>query len=418
MREGEQNMNFKFSVFSAYHDGESLWFTAVEYNALYRMFLKNSKLEYIGSFPNERFLQWRLYTSVHMYNNKLYFIPGSAREIGIYDMETREFSKVSIGIEEKDNDVSDIRYAKKFASAFFVDDVLIMLPCCYNQVVSYDLKSGVIRKDSSLYEGLWEKYAETINCSEKAFYVCWNAKKIDKYKVVFDLHSNTNGYVVYDLLSHAWQDYKAGYEGGSYNYCEYANGKVWLYDDKQMMLVSQDMGTGEFEKYNLPDINETDKFSNMIFYDNCIYFVLFSGRKMLRFSLQHRNFELVEELSDESMSFSNMFTKSEEGFFLYDISKRCFVHEANGKLFYYPCNIDEFTLTKFSLKAYREQRKENGLIFFENEDFKLNDYLLCIKNDSPEDVDDVIAEKSLDNRYGKMIMDRILAGETIGDCVG
>lgn len=417
MCEGEQNMDFKFSVFSAYHDGESLWFTAVEYNALYRMFLKNSKLEYIGSFPNERFLQWRLYTSVHMYNNKLYFIPGSAREIGVYDMAAMEFSKISIGIEEKENDVSDIRYAKKFASAFIVDDVLIMLPCCYNQVVSYDLKSGLIKKDSSLYEGLWEKYADTINCPEEAFYVCWNVKKIDKYKVVFDLHSNTNGYIVYDLLSHAWQDFKAGHDGYSYNYCEYADGKVWLYDDKQMLLICQDMDTREYEEYSLPDLNEDDKFSNMVLYDRYIYFVLFSGKKMLRFSLQQRNFEIVDELSDETMSFSNMFTRSEEGFYLFDISKRGFLHDVNGELSYYPCYIDEFTLTKLRLKSYRERIKENGLIFFENDDFKLNDYLICIKNDSAEGADKVMAEKSLDNQYGKKIMERILVKETTAHSV-
>lgn len=79
-----------------YDDGEALWFAAYGYNALFRMDKETLQPAYVGSFPGEKAYGQRLYSAITSCNGKLYFAPGSAREIAEYDPAAGAFHKFPI----------------------------------------------------------------------------------------------------------------------------------------------------------------------------------------------------------------------------------------------------------------------------------------------------------------------------------
>ena len=372
-------MAFEFSVFDAYFDGENIWFAAIEYNALWRKRLNDDTLEYVGSFPNEKMLQWRLYTSVCEHRGKLYFIPGAACEIGVYDISEKKFSKINIGIKKEENDTSDIRYLKKYVSAFVIDDKLVMIPCCYDKIIMYDLNTEIIEMDSSLFELLKEKYKGSITSSEGKFYLCWNAKIIDKENVVFDLHSNTNTFVKYNMSKNTWVEYSAGDKGYSYNFIEYQGGNIWLYDDKKMLLISYSMKDEEYETFNLPVIGKNMLFSNMFAYGEYLFFLSASGKSVIRFSLENRTFDYVEELVSKDLSFSSVAVKNNDFLCLYAPQEQSFVICQNDKWKFLPCKINRKNMIKLKDQVYLEMRRDGKVIVVEGADYDTDDFIRIIQ---------------------------------------
>ena len=70
-------------IFDMFDDGAYLWFTSIEYNALFKLNKCTFHVNYMGSFPNEELYGVRLYTSINEYNGKLFFTPCTAHEIGV-----------------------------------------------------------------------------------------------------------------------------------------------------------------------------------------------------------------------------------------------------------------------------------------------------------------------------------------------
>ena len=374
-------MAFEFSVFDAYSDGDNLWYAAIEYNALWRKSLNDDALEYVGSFPNESMFQWRLYTSVCEHEGKLYFIPASAHEIGVYDMNEKKFSKINIGIKKEENDVTDIRYAKKYVSAFVFDDKLVLLPCCYDKVVVYDLKKETVETDSSLFTALEEKHKGTITSAEGAFYLCWNARKIDEDNVIFDLHSNSNAYIKYNVRKNTWEEYYAGDEGYSYNFIEYQDGEVWLYDDKKMLLVNCSMLGEEYKTYILPITKGNMLISNMFLNGEWLYFPSASGESLIRFSLKDRTFEYVKELMSKDLSFSSVVVKNNNRLCLYSPLEQSFVIYQNDKWKFLPCEINRENMIRIKDKAYLEMRKDGKGLVTEGMACGVEDFMRVIQYD-------------------------------------
>ncbi|SEA23265.1 hypothetical protein [Selenomonas ruminantium] len=372
-------MAFEFSVFDAYSDGDNIWFVAIEYNALWRKSLIDDTLEYVGSFPNENMFQWRLYTSVCEHDGKLYFIPASAYEIGVYDMVEKKFSKINIGIDKEENDVSEIRYAKKYISAFIIDNKLVMLPCCYDKVVVYDLVTEEMQTDSSMVEALREKYTETITSAEGVFYLCWNARRIDKDSVIFDLHSNANKFVKYNVRENVWEEYEAGEKKFSYNYIEYHDGEVWLYDDKKMLLVNCSMRSDAYKIFNLPITKGDMLISNMFVYGDCLYFLSASGESVIRFSIKDRTFEYVEELVSKELSFSSVAVKNNNRLCLYAPMEQSFVLYQDNKWRFLPCEINQENMIRVKDKAYLEMRQDGKGIVTEGMACGIEDFMRVIQ---------------------------------------
>jgi len=136
------NENYMLKFENLYDDGDVFWFTSYDFNALFKMNKDTWKAEYMGMFPDEDELGLRLYADIIEHDNKLYFTPMGAREIGVYDKLRKEFSKISF-------DNLQIRFLEgcrswSFYSAHLVEECIYFMPLERTAVLKYDIRNDKI----------------------------------------------------------------------------------------------------------------------------------------------------------------------------------------------------------------------------------------------------------------------------------
>jgi hypothetical protein len=124
-----------------YDDEHYFWFTAFSFNALFRMDKQTWTAEYMGSFPEEKAVGFRLFHGIVEHKGKLYFAPGSAANIGVYDLASGSFD--AIQLEYTTDALRALPF--KFNSIFQYGDKLFFAGHKYPALVSYDTSTGQIK---------------------------------------------------------------------------------------------------------------------------------------------------------------------------------------------------------------------------------------------------------------------------------
>lgn len=294
------------SIFDMFDDGDNFWFTAIEYNALFKMSKYSFDVEYIGSFPDEEAYGHRLYTSINECSGKLFFTPCAAHEIGVYDMETHRFEKISIGISRGDNDLSQIKYGKKFVSGFVYDSILVLIPCCYDKIVSYDIAAGKVSHQEDLFKYFCAKYNNSITSLDSQFYLCWFARRLNESEIVFNLHCNKNILIFYNLKTGAFREQAIGSETGSFSLVECNDGQVYLYDTPADVLVKWEIETGKYSECRIADqlpevqlCGLENSFVNMVVMGEWLYLIPANTNAAIKVDTTTLTVTVVEELSAE-----------------------------------------------------------------------------------------------------------------------
>ncbi|MCL2218300.1 MAG: glycosyltransferase [Chitinispirillia bacterium] len=123
-------------------DGENFWFTAQNFNALFKMNKQTWAAEYMGSFPDEK-NRPELYGGFAEHNGKLYYSPRRANEIAVYDMKSGVFEK--IGFTEPEVEDKNGYYAKpKFTAAIKYKTHIFFIGCAYPAIMRLDTESGAL----------------------------------------------------------------------------------------------------------------------------------------------------------------------------------------------------------------------------------------------------------------------------------
>ena len=223
-------------------DGECLWFTEYEYNALFRMEKKKWKAELMGVFPGEDFYRGRLYTSMAVCNGKIYFAPFAAREIAEYDLETKNFRKIPVKQPEKE--AYRTWENEKFFRVVSLGMRVYFIPYHYPGILRYDTETEEmdcidswveeIRKKSS---GPWGYFVEYEVLDHKLILPCTCADAV----IVFDTDTDET-----QIVQTADTDYECKYcgicrEGGDFYFLS-ADGTI----------TRTDVHLREIERYKLP----------------------------------------------------------------------------------------------------------------------------------------------------------------------
>ena len=90
-------MRFPLIFESGCVSDDDVWFSASDFNGLYKMSLKSKKIEYIGEFPNENGLKRRMhYGEALKVGSKIYFLPLESRYMNIYNLKNNTFESYCI----------------------------------------------------------------------------------------------------------------------------------------------------------------------------------------------------------------------------------------------------------------------------------------------------------------------------------
>ena len=258
---------------------DDIWFSAVNYNGLYKYNLKNKMVTRIGSFPNESMCQKWMHLQVCLYCHFLIFIPHYAKAISIYDIEKHTFRQIEIPLlrEEAGADMrfhSGVVYQDTlyvigfkypgvikvnlktykyqnvycvpeklkecdriyFGTQVAIDENILYIPCCYQNAVlavnmDYDEVSEIkIGEDSNQYVRIIKdnQYFYLVT-KDNNHIVCWNAKEnickeinLGFKKECFDAFIFFNERYIWLLSTVAGEIYQICKSNSQANYFEFA----------------------------------------------------------------------------------------------------------------------------------------------------------------------------------------------------
>jgi len=384
----DSNRYSRIGIFDLFDDGEQLWFTSTEYNSLFKINKQTFKTEYVGSFPNEEWDVCRLYTSINEYEGRLFFTPCAAHEIGVYDTFHKQFRKINIGISKSDNDISKIKYGKKFVSGFIYNNTLILIPCCYDKMIIYDISNDKVYADDELFKHFYKKYKASVTSPDLQFYLCWFAKKMNESEIVFNLHCNRNIVVIYNLATRKFIEREAGDKNRTFSLIEYDGKYVFLYDEKADILLRWEKDTDKAVEFHikrmLPEFQPcglNHSFVNMVVFEDWLYLIPANTNAVVRINVLTMEAFTVSVLSNEcswkckELIYLNLCRVFEGRLYLYaNRSKRIIVYGED--------KILQIIKTEISLKD-KSHIKTNYMMYlmdgcqylFDENTFSLNNFI-------------------------------------------
>lgn len=225
----------------AVDDGNALWWSTYSGNALMCMDKRTKVATYVGSFPNERYCGWNLYTGVLQCEDKLIFAPSAANTIAVYDMAKGAWENIAFELP-----VREIRQqyssVAKFAEVKRYKQKLFLIPYFYPAIIRYDLDTGKIE-----YINKWIKQLEPYIVDKADV---WFAHSIQEGSQLLLPACNANAIVIFDMetcksVIQTVESVQHGFEG----ICGDA-GHYWLTPRKHTEIVRWDRKDNTFTKFN------------------------------------------------------------------------------------------------------------------------------------------------------------------------
>ena len=178
-----------------YDDGDSFWFTAFDFNGLFKTNKKTWGAEYKGSFHNEPQSN-RLYSSIVARRGKLFFTPFAADAVGVFDLAEQKFSAVEIR-EPQQKKGATYNHLSKFSFAVAYKEWIFFFPRTYPAIVRYNPETGEMD-----YYDEWIDSLDEYIFDDGLFYFC-NGQVSDSEVTMYC--SNANVTVVFDMEKCSYQ---------------------------------------------------------------------------------------------------------------------------------------------------------------------------------------------------------------------
>ena len=263
--------NYKYLQLSSVAcDDDFFWTAAENYNAIYRVKKEDLSLEYICTVPEEEELGIELYASgVIKANNKIYLIPGSAKKIAIFDIQSSSFQYITT------DEMKDDAYPK-FGVVSLVHQNIYLLPL--------EMQASYILKINTETDTI-EKIPFSINCDKTErridifFFGCtvsdhiWFGTgqkqmigmfKTESNEITFTRISTTQSYI-YHMVE---------YEGVIY--------MLTLANE----VISYDIKTGNENLIWKEEVKEETRYSRILWFANCLWLLPFSSDCIVKIRIQ------------------------------------------------------------------------------------------------------------------------------------
>ena len=176
----------------------SLWFTAMNYNSLFRLDKETLEAEHMGFFPDELFHQWRQYYSMVEAGDSLYFAPLAADGLAKYSLASGEYRYIELPKPAEISSIVKYRSDTKFVQAFFYEHYIILIPWTYPGILRYNLETEEFDVFSSWIkdiEPLITKepslgyFSRGLILEEKLFIACVSSNAVLEFDLVSNEHT-------------------------------------------------------------------------------------------------------------------------------------------------------------------------------------------------------------------------------------
>lgn len=113
---------------------DEMWAVAYNFNLLYHVNLHSGVATLVSRIPNEEHNGKRLYGSIVYYDDKLFLIPMTAREIAVYDLSNNQFSKIPF-ITGNENKYQMYKERYKFCGGVVYEHFLYIFSSTYPAIL-------------------------------------------------------------------------------------------------------------------------------------------------------------------------------------------------------------------------------------------------------------------------------------------
>jgi streptogramin lyase len=282
---------YKYIIFdNFYDDGEYYWFTAFNFNALFKMDKQTWTAEYMGSFPNVQLSQFIPFGSVIHHNGKLYFSPRSADAIAEYDIKNKTFREINISrdlIGLCSKSISLFANAVNYRSWFF------FIPSRYKAIIRYNIETGEL--------DCFVDFIKQLNYLKPDLDYGWFSIN---YVVIGNLlylpSANSNAVVVFDMDSCTSKIYEFKNNFIPSGICFDGN-DFWIIPRSDNPIVKWNPETGLYKEHDYPPgfKHGNRSFQSVVFAGGYIWVFPYEANMALKINPQSDTVEIAEEFQAE-----------------------------------------------------------------------------------------------------------------------
>jgi hypothetical protein len=251
--------------------GDDIWFSATNYNGLYRYNLKDTSIERVVTFPNEEMWQMGLHNTICLYHDSIVFVPHWAERVSIYNTKNgllRQIEVPDLG--------SRVCSAPDFLCGVVYHEMLYMVGYKYSGIVKVDLKTGEFR---TIYEAdEWinifvEEYFGEVAVEDNYMYIPCQfqnsilildmkhdtaekksiGKDSNRYcrivkdgKNVYLIDKNTSNFITWNVDDDSWRETEVQFKNpGTNAYINYSKEHIWVISVLSGEVCIIDKGTGK-----------------------------------------------------------------------------------------------------------------------------------------------------------------------------
>ncbi len=204
------------------------------FNGLFRVDMETGNCTYLRSFPGENRNKERLHTKAVFTKNRIYFIPCSADGIDVYELDSREISRIPIRAVDKKK-YSFYRPAHKFADAILYESWIYLICATYPAVIGLHVETGKLE-----YFNNW--------VPEEGFFF---RKGVFAEKNTFYVPSANNNFVLqFDMQTQEGKLFRVGqHNQGCWSICRCGT-DYWLAPKKPGAVLKWKPLTNEVTEYD------------------------------------------------------------------------------------------------------------------------------------------------------------------------
>ena len=275
-----------------YDDGEYLWFSAIEFNALLRINKTTREVGYMGSFPkHDVSAAW---ISRYMAENtgKLYFAPYNSRYFYVYDIFCHEFEEIIMPPE-----INEKVCLFSFFSVVSYKNFIFYVGYMFRGIVRYDVRTGESIcfdkwiDDANAILGVQSHHQLVRICAVNNKLYC--PFKSEKAILVFDMDTGTSKIYQLDTAAVGFRDLT---HDGTH---------IWLVPQEECSyLVKWIESSNELIEYENPT-NVREGVWNIHYSMGYVWCFPSTSNISLKINIENCEITVVEELVDEFLQKMN-----------------------------------------------------------------------------------------------------------------
>ncbi len=377
-------------------DGESFWCTAYEYNALFKIDKATWQVEYAGCFPHEKLDGLRLYTAIAKCDGRLFFAPGRAEEIAVFDIGSKTFTKIQI---KKPDSIALVKNSHhlKFCDIVLRGDYLYFVPCSYPAFVELNIATGEV----CYYSDWLSKLSGYINDPLEAFF--WH-KSAMIGSSFFVAACNANAVVSFNMDTRTSIAHEVGSASNRYSDICYDGERLWMAPRHDGPIVAWDPKTGrwtEFGAYPEEFSNAKYSFNDIVYSNGHVWAFPNKANATLKINVQSGYIFIADAFSQMCQLTDDQTSYKRSHYLLAKIcnGKLLAYNGKNNLLMEYDCDTDSFNAMPVQLEPESINARKKA---FSKEAFgkQKNGKDYCIKENKLLVIDDFvtyIAEKNEDS---------------------